>query len=483
MTRKSRFGFPMLVLFLSMHSLSVNAATINAASCSQTDVQNAINSSSAGDTVVVPSGTCTYTTTLPLTPSVNITKGVTVQGQTVCTGRAATLSCADSTIINDGTTNGGGELPFNISSSGARLTGMTVFDPRGNGDFKSLIGISPGNTGWRVDHCHIHPSNSTVGGIEAHGFGLIDHNYIDTANTGVAVWGDSPQDVTYPGDYSWTQPLNPGTVNEVYVEDNEFNYSAVLNGIDNYAGARLAFRYNDVRGTNVGSHGLDSGGLRSVMLMEIYNNTLSNAGTHIFQLFVSRGGVQLNFNNTISASGGSFDLFEDLRNYRSDSSYGTSWGSCNGATLLDLNTSAMQGWPCKDQIGRGQNQTSSPDYLWGNLYKGSAPTLATINICGYSDCTRAQTYHILNNREFYNELPNFSGAAGVGSGLLSARPATCAPVVGYWATDTNTLYKCTTANTWTAYYTPYTYPHPLQNAGSAPTPPPAPPTGLAAVAN
>jgi len=24
-----------------------------------------------------------------------------------------------------------------------------------------------------------------------------------------------------------------------------------------------------------------------------------------------------------------------------------------------------------------------------------------------------------------------------------------------------TLYKCTATNTWTAYYTPYAYPHPL----------------------
>ena len=45
-------------------------------------------------------------------------------------------------------------------------------------------------------------------------------------------------------------------------------------------------------------------------------------------------------------------------------------------------------------------------------------------------------------------------------GLLADRPATCTTGVGYWATDTETLYTATSTNTWGTYYTPYTYPHP-----------------------
>ena len=33
--------------------------------------------------------------------------------------------------------------------------------------------------------------------------------------------------------------------------------------------------------------------------------------------------------------------------------------------------------------------------------------------------------------------------------------------MGYWATDTQTLYRATGATTWEIFYTPYTYPHPL----------------------
>jgi hypothetical protein len=91
------------------------------------------------------------------------------------------------------------------------------------------------------------------------------------------------------------------------------------------------------------------------------------------------------------------------------------------------------------------------------------------------------------NREFYQqfgtygETGTFDGTRGVGQGLLSARPATCTagpggntPGVGYWATDTNTLYVCTATNAWSVYYRPYTYPHPLQDGGTTPPPPPPP---------
>lgn len=486
MVRKIWLGFPILIVLVLMHSQISVAATINAASCSQTDVQSAINSANGGDTVIVPAGTCAYTTTTAMTPSVTINKAITVQGATVCTGRANTLSCTDNTIINDRTGTQFEENPFDLAVSNSRLTGITIVDTRGIVDNGPYVEAVKDTSGWRVDHIDIKSNiggTGTGSGVQAEGTGLIDHVYVQNVGTAFPALGTSSQDAKYQGDYSWTQPVSPGSANEVYIEDNELNYSqAVLNGQDDYAGARFVFRYNDVKGTNIGDHGLDSGGLRGAVLAEVYNNTFSNAGTHISQWWVARAGTYLIFNNTINSNGGSYDTFLDLRNYRSDSSYPSSWGACDGLNPLDLNTSAMQGWPCKDEIGRGQNQTASPAYSWGNNWKGSAPTLANINICGYSDCTRAQTYHILNNREFYNELPNFNGAAGVGSGLLSARPSTCAPVVGYWATDTNTLYKCTSANTWTAYYTPYTYPHPLQNAGSAPATPPAP-TGLSAVAN
>ena len=86
---------------------------------------------------------------------------------------------------------------------------------------------------------------------------------------------------------------------------------------------------------------------------------------------------------------------------------------------------------------------------------------------------------VAKNSEFWNYDSSFDGTTGIGIGLYAAMPATCTTGVGYWATDKggnwNTingtandgcLYKCTATNTWTLYYTPYTYPHPLRRLSS-----------------
>ena len=211
------------------------------------------------------------------------------------------------------------------------------------------------------------------------------------------------------------------------------------------------------------------------------------------------GGVYLT--GTYNGAGGAIEILTDTtRNWTPNQWVGYSainttkgWGSAiNSSTATTITTGyAQQGtahswtsgdgyeirkaYPCADQIGRGPgqllsgyiqtpvgpvNQALDPLYAWLNNHNGTNQAAVTTN-----------NAHIAPNRDFYDWTPSFNGSSGVGSGPLSARPASCTPNVAYWATDTNTLYQCSSPNNWTAYYTPYTYPHPLINGSGDNTPP------------
>jgi hypothetical protein len=186
-----------------------------------------------------------------------------------------------------------------------------------------------------------------------------------------------------------------------------------------------------------------------------------------------RSGVGVVFDNTIT---GTYSGGINAKIYRSCQSF-SYWGQCTGSNSWDENQAGQQGYACLDQVGRqftqnpgGQN-IRAPYYSWNNIHNGT-PRDTDIE----SDCAAARV-HLQLNRDIYNGTASFNGTTGMGRGLLAARPATCTPMTGYFATDTNTLYRCTSTNTWTGYYTPYRYPHPLQ--GSSPvSSPPTPPTNL-----
>jgi len=113
--------------------------------------------------------------------------------------------------------------------------------------------------------------------------------------------------------------------------------------------------------------------------------------------------------------------------------------------------------------GRWPHLDLEPTYEWLNSYTG----LSHI----YNVGTGSNAALWTECQDYYTYSASFTGACstgnGIGSGLLSARPSTCTPLTAYWATDTNTLYQCATTNTWSTYYTPAAYPHPLVSSSAA----------------
>ena len=95
--------------------LDSGAATIAASSASQADVQTAYNASTSGDTVIIPSGTVSWSSSLIVTKNVSfIGAGV---GRTVITGSGGRIFDYEPTGTNGVWVTGNGSLWDNAYSN------------------------------------------------------------------------------------------------------------------------------------------------------------------------------------------------------------------------------------------------------------------------------------------------------------------------------------------------------------------------------
>jgi hypothetical protein len=350
---------------------------INAASCSRADVQTAINTAVDGDRVLIPAGTCTWTTQVTLDPA----KAITIQGAGI-----------DVTTIIDNVPKAGGgpevEL-FPITTALGktfRLTGITFEGLAQDTEIynRGTVVLRGTCQDFRVDHVKFMQPGTAALRYYGHLYGLVDHCVFDLSNRaqGNVILHDGWNGHEY-GDGSFAEALYLGTNKAIYIEDNVFIGSgeAGVGPVDAWAGARYVFRYNTVTEDIMANHGTESGGrYRGVRSYEIYNNTFDTTVAFFTALFL-RGGTGVIYDNTFS---GPYTVCVRMAQFRANEAFAP-WGKCDGTSSYDGNTLGI-GYPCIDQLGCGTsdllsgadppmpvawpNQISDPVYIWDNTTNG-----------------------------------------------------------------------------------------------------------------
>jgi hypothetical protein len=380
-TKRPRFFFGILIFCgLAFSSIDARAATVDASSCSMADVQAAMDAAIDGDTIAIPA--CGCGDAPPWPDRIVISKSVVIQGQGVSNTCIREYAFATLVGVNDWRITG---IRFQQETEGTTQP-IIVGEPNQHGGTPI--------TGWSIDgnafYGYLAPFSVWNGST-----GLIANNYLEFTdgsgpNEGVYIYGRNDAD--------WTTPEFFGTANQyVVVEDNLFYCKGMRcsHAICAGWGGSYVFRCNRIESESstfkwndaVDAHGYGHGtGIRSVRQYEVYGNLFVSKGSESRAMNL-RGGSGRIFANRWDKTGRYTQCtpecviaFTDYRLFSTDLSmaYPTDINDCatNSANWPAADQAnacpSNEGYPCCDQIGRGQDgagglrQASSPVFLWDN---------------------------------------------------------------------------------------------------------------------
>jgi hypothetical protein len=378
-----------------------------AASCEYAAVKAAYDAASPGDTVAIPAGIATWNSTLTITKSIQLL-GAGINATTIKLGAAidTLITIAPRSDVPERVTG----IYFALSHPTGLSTAVYVNGPK-DGSY-SL-------TQFRFDHNKINLGKTQlwIGGSV---YGCIDHNQSINGDRGILLVGDSS--------HAWSRPIEAGTANAMFIEDNTFtndnNAPCDLNqAIYHQDGARSVTRHNTFDGTaytngytcfydSHGNWGPNINDYRGQPICEAYNNTFKCY--QAYNLVTLRGGSNIWHDNTFTVLHGSRPAVITL----------TEEEDWQTQLFNPLKTT----WNADDQIMNS--------FFWNNTYNGGALALDTL--------THPQdAAFIQENRDYWMHAPQATGGRCVYTGRIGGPES-------FISTGPNAYHL----------YTPYIYPHP-----------------------
>jgi|GEM_PF-855241 len=337
-----RTGTLWLALFLGTTFASYCEATTYNSDGSAASVQALANQCLDGDTITLPSGIFHWTT------QVNITKGITIQGQT--TTNSSDGVCDDQTTLIDDLVDGPGGRGFLDCTTAAgkslRITGLTFSGPgnRGTTIFNGAVKFYGGSDQVRIDHCHF------TGGLKHQNYiavystiyGVADHIVIDSAPSQVGQ--NRVFNGTGYGDQEFAQSADYGSNKFWFFEDCYLNNAAgyvASAGVDSWHGGKYVVRHCYLNNAELLNHGTEDGRYRGGRAVEIYNNEYHWDWTHGTTLDGIRTGSLITHDNTFY---GTKPSGYGLQNYRLMYGYTTgTWTGARGDNAWDYNATEPDG--------------------------------------------------------------------------------------------------------------------------------------------
>lgn len=519
--------FLLLLLFALAFTTNLYADTHPAADCEYATVNAAVAAADYGDTVTVPAGSCTWDSPLTITKAIilqgngmdstNITANYTNSSAGVVKYVPATPDAAHRFRITGFTLNTG-------NTHGVWFYQKTATAEYIRADHNRIV-TSGSSRGFYVTGTFFGVIDNNVMTLSASAAGFYGNDETQWALARAFGSADNLyfEDNTIIITTSYNM-ISAGQGGRYVVRYNTMTVQGSATSIIDFHGNQPAGRI-----------GADAGGNMATMVVEVYgNNWVKTAKGGIGSVVGQRGGWATVFFNLLTTNTtGNSNMYareeysDDLWPVGSYDQHATNsyyWGNYNTKTdgiyfitptvLATENCcfDAAEAWQSDHVYGQDivckKFSGDSGGHCWKSYVTGSEAGTSGITEPDWDSVAPRYILHdgkidwlnmgagtpIVENKDiFFQKAGVFDGTGstggGVGCGPLASRPSTCITGVGYWATDqscsdltdmvganpntpiSGTLYKCTAPSTWTAFYTPFTYPHPLRNSPREVAPP------------